>query len=277
MAGLIPNNATLNGTTVPAEQLLLPFPHYGGITVNNIPIGTQAYHSMQSRLTKRFSHGVSMLAAYTISKNLEQVSFLNNQDFILADPDSSKLEKRLTQFDVPQKLAILLTAELPFGRNRRFAANAAPVVEKLIGGWQINLDATLQRGFPANYPNAAQIDGRSARLPNDSIDLEHAFDTTLFPRVVPDLVRNLRTFPTRFPDVRLQPLQNVDFSVYKNTRLTEALSFQFRAEFLNALNHPWFAALDGNGLNVTNARFGWYRHEETNQNRLIALVAKLMW
>jgi hypothetical protein len=94
---------------------------------------------------------------------------------------------------------------------------------------------------------------------------------------VPDLAHNLRTFPTRFPDVRLQPLQNIDFSAYKNTRLTEALTFQFRVEFLNAFNHPWFAALDANGLNVTNSRFGWYRHEETNQNRLIALVAKILW
>jgi hypothetical protein len=277
MAGLIPNNAALNGDTIPREQLLLPFPHYGGITVNNIPIGRQDYHAMQSRLTKRFSHGMSMLLAYTISKNLEQVSFLNNQDFNPQDPDGSKLEKRLTQFDAPQKFVALLTAELPFGHNRRFGANAAPVIDKLIGGWQINVDFTLQRGFPANYPNAPQIDARSAKLPSDQVDLEHAFDTSLFPTTVPDLVHNLRTFPTRFPDVRLQPLQNIDFSAYKNTQLTEALTFQFRVEFLNGFNHPWFAALDANGLNVTNSRFGWYRHEETNQNRLIALVAKILW
>jgi len=59
--------------------------------------------------------------------------------------------------------------------------------------------------------------------------------------------------------------------------LTEALNLQFRVEFLNGFNHPWFAALHGNGQNVTKSRFGWYRHEETNQNRLVALVAKILW
>jgi hypothetical protein len=33
-------------------------------------------------------------------------------------------------------------------------------------------------------------------------------------------------------------LTNVDFSIFKNTRITEAFNIQFRAEFFNVLNHP---------------------------------------
>ncbi|MCI0423199.1 MAG: TonB-dependent receptor, partial [Acidobacteria bacterium] len=67
MAGLIPENAAKNGATIPRSELLLPFPHYGAINVSSIPLGRQNYHSMQSKLTKRFSSGMSFLLAYTIS------------------------------------------------------------------------------------------------------------------------------------------------------------------------------------------------------------------
>jgi hypothetical protein len=36
------------------------------------------------------------------------------------------------------------------------------------------------------------------------------------------------------------PLTTVDFSVFKNTHLTEAINLQFRAEFFNILNHTNF-------------------------------------
>ena len=77
--------------------------------------------------------------------------------------------------------------------------------------------------------------------------------------------------------MRRFPLKNVDIGLYKNTRISERLTFQFRAEFLNAFNHPWFSNMDGNSTNVTNARFGWYVQEEGNQNRLIAMLGKIVW
>jgi hypothetical protein len=278
LQGLIPANSSLNGATISRELLLRPYPHYGAISVGSIPIGKQYYHSMQSRLTKRFNQGMSLLVAYTISKNIEAVSFLNNQDFILSDPDSSRPERRLTQFDAPQKLAVLWTAQLPFGRSRRFGSNVNPVVDKVIGGWQFNMDLTLQSGFPADYPNAPPLEKRSAKLPSDRRDLFHAFDTTLFPRTAPNLNFNLRTFPTRFSDVRLYPLQNLDASLYKNTSITESIKLQLRVEFLNAFNHPWFSRLRApQSIDVTNPTFGYYRLEEGNQMRLVALVAKVLW
>jgi len=277
MRNLIPLNSAKNGATIPRQDLLLPYPHFGGLTVTNIPIGRVHYHSMQTKVQKRYSHGMTLLVAYTIGKNLEEVNFLNNQDFNRADPDSSRLEKRLTQFDAPQKLASIVTYELPFGRNKRFGASAGPVANKLISGWQINSQLTFQSGFPADHPNAPELEARSAKLPAEKINLYNAWDKTLYPLRPPNLTFNLRTFPTRFPDVRLYPLKNVDFSLAKHTALTERVTFEFRAEFLNGFNHPWFSRLDGNATDVTRATFGWYRRQEGNQMRLIALVGKLVW
>jgi hypothetical protein len=38
---------------------------------------------------------------------------------------------------------------------------------------------------------------------------------------------------------------NVDFSITKNTKLTERLNLQLRAEFFNIFNHPQFALPGG--------------------------------
>ena len=53
---------------------------------------------------------------------------------------------------------------------------------------------------------------------------------------------HLRTFPYRFNEVRRDNINNVDFSLLKNTRITETMKFQIRIEAVNAFNHPYFPA-----------------------------------
>lgn len=277
MRGLIPLNAAKNGATITRQDLLLPFPQYTSVNMNNIPIGQNHYHSLQMMIQRRYSHGVTLNITYTISKMLEQLSFLNNQDFNMTDIDSSKLEKRLAEFDAPQKFAVLATYELPFGRGKRFGGGAHGFVNKVISGWNINTQTTFQSGFPVTFPNAPNLEARSAKLDSSQINLFRAFDTSLFPRTAPNLSYQLRTWPTRFPDVRLYPLKNVDISLAKRTMLTERIGFDIRADFLNAGNHPWFSAINSRGTDVTAREFGWYQLEEQNQNRLIAIVARLTW
>jgi len=41
------------------------------------------------------------------------------------------------------------------------------VLNGLAGGWQFNGNLTLQSGFPVDFPNAAPVAARSAKLSND--------------------------------------------------------------------------------------------------------------
>jgi hypothetical protein len=100
----------------------------------------------------------------------------------------------------------------------------------------------------------------------------------LFPKVAPNLTYSLRTFPTRFPDVRFYPLKMMDLSPAKKTQITERVAFEFRAEFLNAFNHPWFDEIHNQGgADVTRPNFGFQRFRSRAQGRRITLVGKITW
>ncbi|MBS1831044.1 MAG: TonB-dependent receptor [Acidobacteria bacterium] len=264
MAGLLPNNAALNGATIPRQSLLVAFPQYSGVSVSNIPAGKTRYDAFQLSVRKRFSHGLNLQANYMAAKNLEQLQVLNAQDINANDLLNPVLEKRLTIFDVPQKLSFLGTYELPFGKGR------------LLGGWRLGWNWTFQRGFPIDFPNAAPLEARSAKLPSDQRNLNRWFDTSLFPRVAGPAPFTLRNFPTRFPDVRYMGFKNYDFSIVKDIPIIkERVKTQVRADFINSLNTPYFTGLVGNPPNVTSANFGQIRPQQDNAPRTVYLEFRM--
>lgn len=281
MAGLIPNNAALNGATVQRQILWRAYPQYSGVSANSIPIGRNDYHGMAIKVTKRLSHGLSFLSSYGIGKNLQQIRVLNAQDFVLANWENTRLVKESNQdIDAPQKFVIAGIYELPFGRGRKFAADAPGIVNQLIGGWQVNYDVTYQSGWVSDYPNAPQVRPGSAKLDNPT----HGkwFNTSLWmdpatnrPVSPPNLTYELRTFPYLFSDVRRPGYQNWDASLSKYFPLKENLRLQFRFEMVNMMNHPWFNNVAS--VDVTNAAFGRLSPRQANLPRFIKLVLHLNW
>jgi len=283
MAGLLPNNPAKNGRTIPRQDLLRPFPQFTGVGLSGLSIGRQDYHGWQNRIARRFSRGLTFQAAYTLSKTLEEVSFLNAEFFNLANPLQSPLERRLLEFDAPHKLALLWTYELPLGRGKPYGNTMHPMLNALVGGWQINGDLTLQSGFPVPFPNAAPVEARSAKLPSEQRTLFRWFDTSLWRdpatgRTVPvQAPFTLRNFPTRFPDVRFPPLNDLSLSLFKDFQIQERVKLNFRAESYNVTNTPWFSRLDGNGTNVANAAFGAMNLAQVNSARRYVLGLRLLW
>ena len=54
------------------------------------------------------------------------------------------------------------------------------------------------------------------------------------------LGNQLRTWPFRFPTLRGPRQNNIDLALIKQTRIGEGKNVEFRAEALNAANHPYF-------------------------------------
>ncbi|MBL8230031.1 MAG: TonB-dependent receptor [Bryobacterales bacterium] len=276
LAGLLPNNAALNGATIQRSLLMVAYPQYSSIVASNLPVGRTRYDAMQMSIKKRFAFGMNFQFNYMVTKNLEQYTLLNAQDLNPNDILNPVLEKRLAIFDVPQKASFLGTYDLPVGRGRPLLSGMPSIVEGFLGGWKFGWNWTFQSGFPIDFPNAAPLEARSAKLPEGQRTLERWFDTSLFPRLAGPAPFTLRNFPTRFPDVRFMGFRNYDFSLMKDVRIfSERVKAQVRADFINTFNSPYFTQNVGNPPNVTNANFGQINPQQNNQPRVVYLEFRM--
>ena len=279
LQGLIPNNAGLNGATIPRQNLLYPFPQYSQVTLANNPIGSQRYDGLQAKVSKRMGYGLTFLASYGMGKTLEKVTLLNQQNFNLNNVDSSVLEKRsANQIDLPQKFTIAGVYDLPFGKGRPIGGNWGRAADLVAGGWILNWNITYQSGWAVDYPNAPQVAAGSAKLDSGAQTPDKWFNTDLWinpstGRLVPraETTYALRNFPTLFSDVRVPGYKNWDISAAKNFPIHEEIRLQFRFEMVNAFNTPWFTGLISGGSDVTNANFGRLNFSQGNLPRFIKL------
>ena len=257
--------------TISRERLLRPYPHFDAVNTTTSE-GWSRYHSLQAGVQKRFSAGYTVGVNYTFSRFVEAIDFLNAGD---AEPWEG-----ISSQDVPHRLSINGIYELPFGRQRRFGRDANPLINALIGGWQVQGIFTFQSGFPiGNFPNVF-FNGDTGDIAVDDPTLARWFNVDAgFNRVsAQQPVSNLRTFPLRFDSVRGDRTNNVDMSVIKNTSLTRGRSLQFRFEAINAFNHPQFPSPGGNSLNPTNNSFGQVvTSAQLNYARRIQVMLKFLF
>jgi hypothetical protein len=162
----------------------------------------------------------------------------NNQSQMVMDRFDLSRDWGLSALNVTSQANLSITYQLPFGKS------ANGFEKKLLDGWQLNAITTLMTGFPFTPVIGANISGDGNTRNPDRPSLNSSFtgpvilgkQTQWFnPQafVLPaagtwgNLGRGVYTGPG---------LANVDFSVFKNTPITERLRLQFRAEFFNLLN-----------------------------------------
>jgi hypothetical protein len=269
---LIPNIGA--STTISREQLLRPFPQFGSVTATNNQ-GYSWYHSLQTRIEKRFSKGYTFQASYTFSKFMQATELLNQDDPLPTEVISDS--------DYPHRFSANGIYELPFGKGREFLTSTNGIVSRFVGGWQFQGLYTFQSGAPIQFGNVFYNgDVRDIRLPGDQQTPEHWFNTAGFVTTTaqqPD--HNMRFFPMRFGFVRYPRQNNFDLSLVKNTAVTERMNVQFRAEFINAFNRVWLSNPNGtNNLNtsVTAATFGQINGSlGANYARRVQLGLKLVF
>ena len=282
---LIPGTGS-NGATIARSQLLRPYPQFGNVRSFDDD-GTSEYNSAQAKIEKRFTRGYTVLAAYTWSKFTERVFKLN--------PSDSGYENRLSEFDVPHRVALSGIWEVPFGNGRRWASGASGISNALIGGWSLQAIGQFQSGRPISFHDRnAYFNGDLGALKSDysgdsnqpvfDISGFYFHDAAVQTNGVDDptkqradsrirLANNVRYFPSRIPGLRGQGLNLWDISIVKQVPINGRVRAQFNVEFLNAFNHPVF---NNPGTDPTAADFG----KVTSQNNLprdIQLAAKIVF
>lgn len=270
-AGQMPASAgaAFRSATIARSQLLRPYPQFGDIntTTND---GYSWYHSFQSNLNKRFSRGYTIGMSYTWSKFMEAISYLN-----AADP---RPVEAISDFDRTHRFAANGIYELPFGKGRRFLANVNSVASYVVSGWQFAGVYQYQSGAPIGFGNiffTGNFD--DIDLPSSQRTTDRWFNTTagFVTASAAQPVANLRTFPLRLSNVRTDAINNIDLSVIKKTQILEGKNLEFRAEFINAFNHPLLPAPN---TNVTQASFGQIiASNQANYPRRIQLTVKFVF
>jgi hypothetical protein len=120
----------------------VPFPQYGFILVAS-NYGRSNYNALTAKLEKRMSHGNSFLVAYTFSKAID---IGTTDDFSALSRDFFRYDRGVSDYNVPHRLVISYTYQLPFGRGKQVLANVPLPVEYIVGGWQLNGITTFSSG-----------------------------------------------------------------------------------------------------------------------------------
>ncbi len=235
------------GNNTSREQLLRPFSAFGAVNVEE-PIGYSWYHSLQSKIEKRFAKGFTFQLAYTWSKQMDATEFLNAGDPLPYETISSG--------DRTHRVTASGIVELPFGKGRKFVSDLPRWADTVIGGWQIAYIMQRQSGPPIGFGNVIFTgDINNITLAKDQRDVDRWFNTDagFNKNAAQQLASNIRTFPLRFNGLRGDDQQRWDFSLSKKFIITERINASLRGETFNAFNHVNFSAPN---TNPTDTNFG---------------------
>ena len=286
--GLI-DSGPLAARTVARGQLLRPFPQYNGVSIAGVSNRNSIYHSMQVKVEKRFGAGGSILGAYTWAKLISDTDTLTgwleaSGPAGVQNNNNLRLERSLSSFDVPHRLVVSYVVDLPFGNGQRLLSGVSGAAGKLASGWGLNGVYTYQSGYPLRLGTAANLTnsfgggsrpnlvaGCKPELSGPAQErLNRWFDTSCFTQAPAFTFGNVgRTLP----DARSHSINNFDFALFKNTKITEQVGLQFRTEFFNMFNRVQF---NFPGQALGNPQFGIVS-SQLNNPRLVQLALRLIY
>ena len=271
--------------TISLYNLSRPFPQFSGdLTQYGRNDSSITYNSFQLNYHWRTRAGITILANYTLSKQIEEWGF--------NDRWTNTYQQGPYTLDRPQIVKLTAIYALPFGEGKHFLANSNKVVKKLVSGWEYtNFVLDPLSGYPANLPSNA-IMLKDPRTPgggfSGSVDwkgyivrewnpcvLRQQNDGSIAPTPQSlalgcgsDYSNNWGNYawletasyaprftPYRSGQIRVHHAVQMDASLLKRTKITERLSAQFGFEAFNILNHNYFGR-DNLNTDPNSANFG---------------------
>jgi hypothetical protein len=273
------------------------------------------YNALQVRYEQRMVAGLTLLNSFTWEHSLDNASAsLEGNTPSVQDANNIKADYAQSDYNLPVANITSLVYDLPFGHGRTFGQNLNPMMDGILGGWQVSAVNTMQAGTPFNIeygPNSKQLastqipsnqnyrganlyrpnlvpgvpltQGRSVRVANSGAFQYVNFNAVALPAIdnangaVQPPFGNMSRNPGRTP-----PLYQTDLDFNKRFNMPkEGMQIEFRSELYNIFNHanPFLPATsnpDISGTQGSNASGGG-QISSTFTPRVVQFALKLIY
>ncbi len=223
--------------TDPEDQTTRPYyskyPNIGNVNQLNSNLNAN-YNSLQATLRSTSYHGLTSQIVYTWSHALDYETGLI--PYLPENSYNEKEEYGNSDYDTRNTFSALLSYKVPGGSS----------LPRLTQGWELNSALSLHGGQPfsvvANSDELGNGDDADRAMVTGISPfhgVSHAivngvaqwFNPAAFSEPNPGQISNQRRNQYYNPG-----FSDVDFSVVKDTKITDKVSFQFRAEMFNIFN-----------------------------------------
>jgi hypothetical protein len=246
------------------------------------PDSASDYNAGSLDLIRRFNHGLSINAAYTWSKTMDDATAATYSTiFTPRRPQDSQCvscDWSRSALDRGQRLSLAVVYDLPYFKHSNF------LMKNLAGNWLISPIYIYE-----SPEYVTVLSGTDANLNGDSVDrtiinpngvkgtgsaVKPVYSTTLasscgtgVTQCATNLVGYVATNPNAYyiqagagtlPNAArntlpLRPIDNIDLSAVKRINFTDRYVFEFQAQAFNVLNHPQYipGSLDNVNFNDT--------------------------
>jgi hypothetical protein len=224
-------------------------PLVGGITYN-VSDANSHYHALQTTLERRFANNLGFLLAYTWSHSIDlTANAFGGADNgpIPQDIRDRRADRGASGFDIKHRLTYSTNYTVPVGKGQKVDFQNA-VANAILGGWKLNGIFTAQSGLPHTPTLQSSVSNAGGSRPDilgnpklDNPTRDRWFDTSFNTAGAVWGIPEQFTFGNAGRNILRGPGRvNVDFSLFKDIRLSERFNLQYRAEFFNLFNTPQF-------------------------------------
>jgi hypothetical protein len=276
-------NPNVAGPTITQLQLNRPYPAFTSVRLGYQRYGSSSYNALQVSARRPYRNGIELGGNYVWSKSIDTTTdnsagagnagAASNGSFAI---HNMKLDRAVSQFDVPHRAVIYSVIESPFGRGKRYLADAH-IAGHLLGGWKISTMTQFQSGLalgiggggfgrpdlvgdPVLPEESRCVGPQTCALPDGASIFVPAGRMLFFN---PNAFRNrviqfgpqaganagryaddiywYGTSPRLIPRLRGWGLNNTDISLTRSFALSERRRLILRADAVNAFNNKNFS------------------------------------
>ncbi len=258
-------------------QALRPLPQYNGVNTDCCleNLGQSSYNALQVSLDRKFHNGLSLLASYTWQKTFTDSDSALPIFATFAgggspqDPFNHKVDKSISDQDIPHTLVVSYLYQLPVGKGKRLLGTT-PVLNRVLGGLEIGGIHRYQSGQPLAFGSATGIPGLQNAIRYNRVQgqplVRPGFTTSTFINPTTSVFNSAAladpnsgvdagggysfgNLPRVTAEARSQKFLNEDFTFNKRTPIREGINVLFQAQAFNAFNRHIFNRPDTSGPN----------------------------